>query len=292
MSERMKWISPKNTSQIQWAWNYLKEKSGNPGFWHTRYIGETAYQQLIKWDQGQIESAEYKELLGRMRGAWAQKKHRGKKKDKRAYSIVLQVKTKQQLDSISKELSLSLAETIEKLIPSSKEQQEFYFDNERQKLHQKRADDNIRRDANGYRENSEIFAELLTLSLIDLSILKIRHSARLDSEAEISEIERLSTNLLEEFLKEGNEGLARRMSTITLKSQVVSPKRTLIEKRLKNFVQIIDSTPIVLTTETNPTPLLPHEINQTLQQPGLNSDELFNESLKKIGRDLTQQDEI
>lgn len=292
MSERMKWISPKNTSQIQWALSYLKEKSGNPGFWHTRYIGETAYQQLIKWDQGHIESAEYREFLRRMRGAWAQKKHRGKNKDKRAYSIVLQVKTKQQLDRISKELSLSLAETIEKLIPSSKEQQEFYFDNERQKLHQKRADDNIRRDANGYRENSEIFAELLTLSLIDLSILKIRHSARLDSEAEISEIERLSTNLLEEFLKEGNEGLARRMSTITLKSQVVSPKRTLIEKRLKNFVQIIDSTPIVLTTETNPAPLLPHGINQVLQQPGLNSDELFNESLKKIGRDLTQQDEI
>ena len=78
MSERMKWISPKNTSQIQWALSYLKEKSGNPGFWHTRYIGETAYQQLIKWDQGQIESAEYREFLRRMRGAWAQKKHRGK----------------------------------------------------------------------------------------------------------------------------------------------------------------------------------------------------------------------
>lgn len=292
MSERMKWISPKNTSQIQWAWSYLKEKSGDPGVRHTRYIGETAYQQLMKWDQGQIENAEYREFLRRMRGAWTQKKYRGKKKDKRAYSIVLPVKTKQQLDRISKELSLNLGETIEKLIPSSKEQQEFYFNNERPKLNQKPADDNIRRDAKGYRENSEIFAELLTLSLIDLSILKIRHSVRLDSEAEISEIERLSTNLLEEFLKEGNEGLARRMSTITLKSQVVSPKRTLIEKRLKHFVQIIDPTPIVLTNETNPTPLLPHEINQALQQPGLNSDELFNESLKKIGRTLTQQDEI
>ncbi len=56
MSERMKWISPKNTSQIQWALSYLKEKSGNPGFWHTRYIGETAYQQLIKWDQGRNRS--------------------------------------------------------------------------------------------------------------------------------------------------------------------------------------------------------------------------------------------
>jgi predicted DNA-binding protein len=151
-----------------------------------------------------------------MRGAWAQRKYRGKKKDKRAYSIVLPVKTKQQLDRISKELSLSLAETVEKLIQSSKEQQESFFDNEHPKLHQKRADDSIRRDANDYRENSEIFAELLTLSLIDLSILKIRHSARLDSEAEISEIERLSTNLLEEFLKEGNEGLKRRMSNITL----------------------------------------------------------------------------
>ncbi|WP_270809309.1 hypothetical protein, partial [Aeromonas sp. QDB08] len=56
MSERLKWISPKNTSQIQWAWGYLKEKSSASVFRHTRYIGETAYQQLIEWDQGQGES--------------------------------------------------------------------------------------------------------------------------------------------------------------------------------------------------------------------------------------------
>ena len=289
MSERMKWISPKNTSQIQWALSYLKEKSGNPGFWHTRYIGETAYQQLIKWDQGQIESAEYREFLRRMRGAWAQKKHRGKNKDKRAYSIVLPVKTKQQLDRISKELSLSLAETVEKLIQSSKEQQESFFDNERPKLHQKRADDSIRRDANDYRENSEIFSELLTFSLIDISILKIRNSAQLDSETEISEIERLSTNLLEEFLKEGNEGLKRRMSNITLNNQAIPPKRTLIEKRLKNLVQTTNQTPIALKTEINPNPLLPHKFNQALQHPNFNSDKL-NESLEKMSRAFTDQD--
>ncbi len=44
MSERMKWISPKNTPQIQWAWSYLKEKSGDQRFRNTYYIGETTYQ--------------------------------------------------------------------------------------------------------------------------------------------------------------------------------------------------------------------------------------------------------
>lgn len=253
MSERMKWISPKNTPQIQWAWSYLKEKSGDQRFRNTYYIGETTYQQLIKWDQDQIDSAEHREFLGRMRGAWAQRKYRGKKKDKRAYSIVLPVKTKQQLDRISKELSLSLAETVEKLIQSSKEQQESFFDNEHPKLHQKRADDSIRRDANDYRENSEIFSELLTFSLIDISILKIRNSAQLDSETEISEIERLSTNLLEEFLKEGNEGLKRRMSNITLNNQAIPPKRTLIEKRLKNLVQTTNQTQLHLRLKSTQT---------------------------------------
>ena len=290
MSERLKWISPKNTSQIQWAWGYLKEKSSASVFRHTRYIGETAYQQLIEWDQGQPESAEYREFLGRMRGAWAQRKYRGKKKDKRAYSIVLPVKTKQQLDRISKELSLSLAETIEKLIPWSKEQQEVYFYNERLKSKiNTSSDDNLRRNADDYKKNAEIFSKLLTLSLIDLNIFKTRHSPQLDSESNISEIERITTNLLEEFIKEGNNGLSRRMSTISLKSQAVTPKRALIEQRLKLCVHASDQ--ITLTTENNPTIIPSPETYKFQQQPLLNFNEQQLADLKKVSAAFTKKNE-
>lgn len=247
MSERLKWISPNNPSQIEWACGYLTARSDHTRFKITHNSGTALYQQLIFWDQGHQESAEYRELLGRMRGAWAQKKYRGRKKGKRAYSIVLPVSTKQQLDRIAKDLDSSLAETVEKLIPSSKEHLQDFIDNERRKRQKsKNTGDILLRNVEDYRNNAEIFAELLTLSLIDLTICKLGLSAHQQphSEAEMSEVEQLSTNLLERLLNERNKGLPRRQSTISLKSQTVTPNRTLIEQRLKHFAQNSNPAPI------------------------------------------------
>lgn len=277
MSERLKWISPNNAAQIEWAERYLSAKKLHISqTWSTDGTPNTPHTNLVKWDQNQKETADHRELLRRMQAAWTQKKYRERTKGKRAYSIVLPVKTKQQLNRFAKELNSSLAETIEKLLPSSEEHRLEYLENERQACQKsKQAGTDPLKAVEDHRNNAKIFADLLALSLVDLSICTLRlnqfqqpHSG--NSETDISEILQMSTDLLNGLLKGRDRGIERRQTSISHLTQAVFPDPTLIEQRLVHFAQKSDPapTPNALTPETNPTPPLAPENDQVTLQPG------------------------
>lgn len=114
----VKWLEKNNTHQYEWAWDYLNKFDDRLSLkaWTPTNDNELKNAIVALFDILHDKPDRKTLLIGNMKRAWSQKKFRDKSEGKKAYSISMTEKTKQQLDSLSEQKRLKINETIEMLI--------------------------------------------------------------------------------------------------------------------------------------------------------------------------------
>ncbi|MEZ8288918.1 hypothetical protein [Vibrio sp. 10N.237.312.B06] len=114
----VKWLEENNTHQYEWTWEYLNKFDDRLSLkaWTPTNDNELKNAIVALFDMLHDKPDRKTLLLGSMKRAWSQKKFRDKNEGKKAYSISMTEKTKQQLDSLAEQKRLKINETIEILI--------------------------------------------------------------------------------------------------------------------------------------------------------------------------------
>lgn len=113
----IKWLNSKNTSQINWTWDYLRDhgkaaKIREPLTNEERYICVLAGIDLA----AESHPAEKQLFLEKMKKAWAQWKYRKSGKAKKPYHLPLTVKASKQLDWLAKQTGKDRSNVLIRLI--------------------------------------------------------------------------------------------------------------------------------------------------------------------------------
>lgn len=113
----IKWLDSKNTAQINWAWDYLRDHSKTtkirePLNSDERYICVLAGIDLLAGSH----PAEKQLFMEKMKKAWAQQKYRSSGKAKKPYHLPLTVKANKQLDWLTKQTGKSRSTVLIRLI--------------------------------------------------------------------------------------------------------------------------------------------------------------------------------
>lgn len=113
--KRHKWIDPKNTTQIDWLWDYLNKKINlisPPPITDEK----DKYTVLVGYFDLNYNNFEFIYHIDKSKQAWSQKKHRDKREGKKAYNFVLSDESKTKLNAIAAHKDQKINETLEKLI--------------------------------------------------------------------------------------------------------------------------------------------------------------------------------
>lgn len=137
------WIKSQNSDQLEWAWNYLKEKKrnvpvDNPVSSEEHYTAILAsldcFGKCLSDDpEDHIQSifsdtsAEKALFLIKFKKAWSQQKFRDSDKAKKLYHLPLTVKAKEALEKLARIKNLNENEVLEELI--NREYVQIFLDN-------------------------------------------------------------------------------------------------------------------------------------------------------------------
>jgi hypothetical protein len=112
------WLEKNNSLQYEWAWEYLNKFDSRifQEIWIPTNDNELKNAIVTLFDMLQDRPDRKTLLIGNIKRAWSQKKFRDKNEGKKAYSISMTEKTKQQLDNLAEQKGLKINETIEQLI--------------------------------------------------------------------------------------------------------------------------------------------------------------------------------
>ncbi|HGY9574179.1 TPA: hypothetical protein ACOJPC_002365 [Vibrio fluvialis] len=114
------WFSKNNAEQFVWAWSYIEKFDHQlvREVWIPTSDHDLKNAAIALFDMLHDRPDRKALIIGGMKRAWSQKKFRDKdqKEGKKAYSISMTEKTKQNLDRLAEHKGLKINETIEMLI--------------------------------------------------------------------------------------------------------------------------------------------------------------------------------
>ena len=138
---RLSWIKNNNPTQIDWAYQYLR-KCGI----QISAGGADPYEYLQYWDDKNPEDSSYRELIRKMKAAWAQKKLRDKHDGRKTHNFILSTKAKGNLDLLARRQQRSITNTLENLIAQGLDLQKAH--DEQLKAFKKQLTDELQAEKN------------------------------------------------------------------------------------------------------------------------------------------------
>jgi len=113
----IRWIDPKNKTQIEWVISYLNKKD-IPIHIHTRISPKEGYKKILDAMDGMrnMHIAEKQIFIERMKRTWSQKKYRDSENAKRQVSFAMNDNIRSKLNVIAQKNDEKLYETLERLI--------------------------------------------------------------------------------------------------------------------------------------------------------------------------------
>lgn len=118
-NQDLSWIEKNNPEMKKWAMRYLLNKG-------ISIQARTWDYEIIKAAQSWSESAETRELLKKMNGAWRQKKLRERQDGRKASNFIISVSAKRKLKTLASSRKTNITETLEWLIQSTSEINDQY----------------------------------------------------------------------------------------------------------------------------------------------------------------------
>lgn len=121
-NSKLKWLDKTNTTQTDWAWDYVNNYINTKElrtFRFTPTTPETKYIDILStFDCWSADRADLYELKSNLKQAWAQQKYRAKLKDnnKKQSTYALSNKTKNQLKALAEANEINLNQMLEYII--------------------------------------------------------------------------------------------------------------------------------------------------------------------------------
>jgi mRNA-degrading endonuclease RelE of RelBE toxin-antitoxin system len=123
--EWLAWIDPADPSQHEWAYTYLDDKGLLRVTDSPFSAVMTTYGSLMGTASVWPENEQTKDLIKRMKGAWAQEKFRRARYGKKGYNYVLSKKARRTLERLAEETQAPITETLEILLDDVSSQLEI-----------------------------------------------------------------------------------------------------------------------------------------------------------------------
>ncbi|MDL0433671.1 hypothetical protein QPM17_21230 [Marinobacter sp. TBZ242] len=112
----LKFISPTNSEQCEWAWNYLNEHQMALSIFKPMNYSEKYLATVASLDLNDTHKDTKKLFTISMKKAWDQKKYRQKQEGKKPLNTYIRKETKAKLDWLSEQRGQNINKTIEWLI--------------------------------------------------------------------------------------------------------------------------------------------------------------------------------
>lgn len=166
LKNRLSWIKASNDTQIKWAHQYLRNNGA-----HIDIGSVDRYEDLKDWDARQPDSSTHREMIRKMKAAWAQKKLRDKPDGRKTQNFILSTKAKASLDSLAKRQHRSISNTLENLIAQGLDAQKAY--EEQLKTFKKKLTEELQAEANSHLKAAIAYGELYMSTLDELCECKL-----------------------------------------------------------------------------------------------------------------------
>lgn len=158
---RLSWIKNNNPTQIKWAHQYLRKYGVQIA------VGSIGlYEDLQDWDDKNPDDSAYRELIRKMKAAWAQKKLRDKHDGRKTHNFILSTKAKGNLDSLAKRQHRSITNTLENLIAQGLDLQKTH--DEQLKAFKRQLTEELQAETNSNLTAAITYGELFMSTLAEL----------------------------------------------------------------------------------------------------------------------------
>lgn len=210
------WIAKGDLAQHEWALRYLYKK-------RIDVSQLKSYADLVSWEPGLLGSSEGRELVRKMRSAWAQREFRERDNGKKSYNFVLSISVKKKLDELAKRNRLGVGDYLGVLISNALDLQKN-FDTKLKEI-KKDKDESLMTKADDNQRAASALGRMVGSVLMELSECEVQH-AKQDLAGEVGQQPLVAGEL---FKKKKNEMLAEYPLTDSLK--------------LKNLIKTPDKRP-------------------------------------------------